>query len=64
MATETKRYTLDGEAIDLAEFLAENRDWFTVNEAEHLAAMVPGQLEVVGGGAGAEFLLRCERAEA
>jgi hypothetical protein len=62
--TETKRFTLDGEPVDLAEFLSDNRETFTVAEAEAIAAMAPGAQMLLGGGAGADFLLRCESAAA
>lgn len=60
MTTEPKRWTLDGEPIDLGEFLRDNAETFTVREAERIAAMQPGEQMEVGGGAGASFMLACE----
>lgn len=54
-----KRYTLDGEAIDLAEFAAVND--LGLAELSAIDAMAIGDEITLGGGAGAEFTLRRER---
>lgn len=61
----TKRYTLDGEPVEVEDFIADNRGHtvsnpFTDEDVAAIRALEPGQEIVYGGGAFAEFVLRCE----
>jgi hypothetical protein len=58
--TTGERWTLDGDEIDLGSFLSDNREDLTVADAERFAAMHPGEEILLGGGAGATFVLRRE----
>lgn len=61
MLTADEKWVLDEEPIpDFAMWLRENAEAFTVEDALRFAAMLPGDQTVVGGGAGAEFVLRRE----
>jgi hypothetical protein len=55
-----ERYSLDGREVELGEFLRDNAETFTIADAERFARMQPGDEVLVGGGAGAAFLLRRE----
>lgn len=61
-ATCIPSYTLDGELVDIEEFIADNTaDGVAVLSAEEVAdirALLPGQEITWGGGAAAEFVLR------
>lgn len=59
--THEARWTLDSEPIeDFGAWLSENRDALTVEDALRFATMLPGDETIVGGGAGADFVLRRE----
>ena len=61
MTTKTKRYTLDGEPVTLADLRAENEDGaITASDWKMIHEMQPGNFMTLGGGAGAEFVLRRE----
>ena len=54
-------YYLDGEAINLAQFLRLNTDAFSPEALAQIHALKPGESLNLGGGAGATFVLsRCE----
>jgi hypothetical protein len=53
-------WTLDGQPVDLAEFLSDNRETFDIETCHIIGALRPGESLIVGGGAGAEFVLRRE----
>jgi len=52
------RYTLDGDPVDLDEFLADNAETFTGDEVAAARALRAGEQIVYGGGAWATFVLR------
>jgi hypothetical protein len=52
------RYTLDGEDVDLAEFLAQNAESLSPSELHLCRNMLPGKDLELGGGAAATFVLR------
>lgn len=61
MGAETKqaRYTLDGEPVEsLDEFMMSNT--FDEETTGLILSLAPGEEMLLGGGAGAEFRLRCE----
>lgn len=53
------RYTLDGEPVDLEDFLRDNADTFEPEELAALRAMQPGEHATFGGGACPRVTLRC-----
>jgi uncharacterized protein (UPF0335 family) len=56
MAKKTKRFTLDGETIDIVEFIADNG--FDRKEIRKIAKLKVGDELLYGGGAAAEFILK------
>lgn len=52
-----KTYTLDGDPIDLPEFLSDN--CFGSEMLTAILALEPGDALVIGGGASPEFVLAC-----
>lgn len=59
MANET-RWTLDGEPVDLVDLERVNPDVFDPELVSLVDRMQPGEETILGGGAGAEFVLRRE----
>jgi len=59
MATKTKRFTLDGDTVEIVEFISVND--LTKKEIREIAKLRVGGEIVYGGGAGAEFVLRREK---
>jgi hypothetical protein len=58
VAADVRRFTLDGEPVELGEFLRDNS--FNEKELAEIAALKEGEVRRFGGGAGATFFLRCE----
>lgn len=56
MAKKTKRFTLDGETVEIVSFISDND--FTKKEIKEIASMKVGDEIIYGGGAAAEFILR------
>lgn len=52
------KYTLDGEPVDLEDFLNVNKDGLTKEEVKAVKGLRPGKSIVFGGGAAAEFVLK------
>lgn len=55
-SAKEKTFTLDGQQVDLVDFLVENQ--LTDDERGRITRLKVGQEIVFGGGAGAEFVLR------
>ena len=56
---ENRRYTLDGEPVDLEMFLRVNRGVLTAEDVREIRSMRFGDRMVFGGGAGATSVLEC-----
>jgi len=57
-APEAPRYTLDGEPVELAQFLAENAESLNADELHLCRNMLPGKALQLGGGASPFTVLR------
>lgn len=55
-----KRFSLDGERVDVAEFIADNAEDFGPEEIAAIAALAVGESLTFGGGAFGAFVLRRE----
>ncbi len=58
-----RRFTLDGEPVDLQELLDANRDGLDPDELDAIGALRPGESITFGGGAWATFVVACEHHE-
>lgn len=58
MPLQGRKYTLDGEPIELYWFFMENWDWLTSSNMQQIISLEPGEEATFGGGAGATFILR------
>jgi hypothetical protein len=56
---DERAFTLDGEPVELEEFIDVNRESFDGKEIAAIRTMKPGDSVMFGGGAWAEFLLEC-----
>lgn len=54
----TKRFTLDGQPVDLDEFLADNLETISPEDCDAIDRLDVGGAITFGGGAGAEFVLK------
>lgn len=57
-----RRFTLDGEPVELAAFLSRNVETLYPEDVAEIRAMIPGDEIRFGGGAWGLFVLRCEAA--
>lgn len=57
--TQERRFTLDGEAVDLEELIDANREGLHPEELDAIRALQPGESITFGGGAWATFMVAC-----
>lgn len=56
-----RQFTLNGDHINVAEFLHANDETFTLDDVKAILALEPGDKLVFGGGAAPQFVLERQR---
>lgn len=52
-----RQFTLDGEKVDVADFIADNSESFDASDIDAITGLGVGESVDYGGGAGASFVL-------